>query len=206
MYGCFAYIYVCALCVCLLLGDQKRSLDSLKPELQIFVGFLVGQPRVSGRAEPFLQSLILFFETWNSWFSCFSLLFWDQRTLCHYIWLVCCGYLKDRKGGTQSIVIFKLFLLIFIYFYFMCIDVLPICMCLVPELRIRASDPLKPHGCVVPTEARRKCWIPRSGVSDSCHVATWVLWIEPGSSGRVASVLKPWVISPAFQSVGFIYV
>jgi hypothetical protein len=64
----------------------------------------------------------------------------------------------------------------FTYFYFMCISVLSVCLC-------------------------EGVWCPGPGVTDSCkQAAMWVLGIELGSSGRVASALNHRAISPAPQS------
>jgi hypothetical protein len=67
---------------------------------------------------------------------------------------------------TSSIIIFK------IYFYFMCMSVLPVCIL---------------NACLIPMEARRGRQIPGSGATDGCDVwcvlQQWVLGIKPGSSG-----------------------
>ena len=49
----------------------------------------------------------------------------------------------------------------------------------------------------MPIEARRGCWIPWKWSYKWLCAVTWVLRTEPGSSGRAASALNHWAISPA---------
>ena len=51
--------------------------------------------------------------------------------------------------------------------------------------------------CLVPAEARRKCWITWNWSYRQLWAATCMLGIRPSSFERVASALNHWAVSPA---------
>ena len=56
------------------------------------------------------------------------------------------------------------------------------------------------HACAVPSEAREGIRFPWVWSYRELWAAMWVLRIKPGSSGRAASALNHWVISPTLES------
>lgn len=60
-----------------------------------------------------------------------------------------------------------------------------------------------PHACLVPTEARRICWIPRSGFPESCEPLHEYRELTWGSSTRAAVL---WAAGPSLQPHGRILV